>query len=57
MIPGFYKIDTLLENVEFNILEIPGTGIYLRDGFPMLPAIYKFVAIPQSMDVKVTIVV
>ena len=56
LISGFYRIDTLIDNVEYNILEIPGTGVYLRDGFPTLPAIYKFIAIPPSKDVKVTLV-
>lgn len=56
MIPGFYRTDTLINNIEYNILEIPGTGVYLRDGVPTLPAIYKFIAIPPSKGVKVTVV-
>jgi len=56
IVPGFYRIDTLIDDVEYNILEIPGTGVYLRDGFPTLPAIYKFIAIPPSKDIKITIV-
>ncbi|MEO0226659.1 MAG: C25 family cysteine peptidase, partial [candidate division WOR-3 bacterium] len=56
-VPGFYKIDTVINNTEYNIVDIPNTGVYLREGLPMVPAIYKIIAIPSSKDVKVTLVV
>jgi hypothetical protein len=54
-ISGFYKSDTLILGQKYDNIEIPGTGWRLAPGVPLLPAIYKLIAIPSSKDVKLTI--
>lgn len=54
-ITGFYKSDTIISGQKYDIIEVPGTGWRLTPGIPLLPAIYKLVAIPPSKDVKMTI--
>ncbi len=54
-IAGFYKSDTTILGKRYDIIKIPGTGWRLTPGVPLLPAIYKLVAIPSSKDIKLTI--
>ena len=55
-ISGFYRNDTIILGQKYDNIEVPSTGWRLTPGLPLLPAIYKLIAIPSSKDVKLTII-
>ncbi len=54
-IPGMWARDTSVNNITYQILEIPAYGTNHRVGEPQIPAIYDLVAIPAMSNASITI--
>ena len=53
---GMYVMDTTVNNINFQILNMPNTGRYMNEGKPGIPIITRFFEVPHGVDISFTII-
>lgn len=54
-IPGYYEKKILVDQTECVYFHIPGSSVYMKQGYPMLPKLTKLVQMPHDCNVKLEV--